>query len=56
MMAIIQANGGAKSEQNPTPPKMGHKSGGATAATLKAIDKADNMALTPLQKIQTDSK
>lgn len=55
MMAIIQANGGAKSEQNPEPQKGGKKSG-ATAATLKAIDKADNMALTPLQKIQTDSK
>ena len=55
MMAIIQANGGAKSEQNPAPQKGGKKSG-ATAATLKAIDKADNMALTPLQKIQSADK
>lgn len=53
MMAIIQANGGAQSAQAP---QKGGKKSGMTATTLKAVEKADSLALTPLQKIQADDK
>jgi hypothetical protein len=51
LQAIIKANGAGLPQQ--APPKPSHKRSGATEETQKTINKVNDMAQTPLERLQT---